>query len=584
MPARLGAVEAGDGRDRRPRRRRRRHRRREPQVHHPARLRALHRQLLRPVAHRQAEREHVRQHRPRHRRRTSSTATSSAATSAARSRSATANKLFFFVNHEVDYIPQTTTRETTVLTAEAQQGIFRYTTATGEQRTVNVYQMAAAAGLQSTPDPTIAALLAKQADARNYSTGEPGGTLRQEILSWREPQKAIDQFPTVRLDYQIKPNLAVMGSYNRRNQDQQGRRVWPMPGMPINSDTFDAGWWVIATGTNWTINSNLHNEMRFGIQHSGDTNEVGRQKEFFELNGIVNGLPARFQLPLVSLLVADNAPVIGKHYITTITDTFTMLRGNHTLTFGGNYRDTQWRDRSLDGAGTGGYLGLPRYATRRRRRRSGGERVLDGDDSGPRQRRPGRRPAALRAAHRPAQRSPHRQGRRSGDAPVLRLHLPRELDVGVVRGPLHPGQMARQPELHAEPGAALRDEPAAVQPHGHRRVPRRSQHLRTVDAAVRSGRPRRRGESGDQPRLQGGRHGLEQRGAAHRLQLGAELQRRPHGQDLRHRARTPSSAAAGTSRSSTRARTCSRRRPATTPASRRRSCSSRARPGSRRAA
>jgi hypothetical protein len=272
------------------------------------------------------------------------------------------NKFFFFVNHEVDYIPQTTTRETTVLTAEANQGIFRYTTAAGVQQTVNVYQMAAAAGLQSTPDPTMAALLATQQTARQYSTSEPGGNLRVETLSWREPQKAIDQFPTVRLDYQIKPNLAVMGSYNRRNQDQQGRRVWPIPGFPINADTFDAGWWVIATGTNWTINSNLHNEARFGIQHSGDTNEVGRQKEFFELNGFVNGLPARFQLPLVSLLVADNAPVIGKHYITTLTDTFTMLRGSHTLTFGGNYRDTQWRDRSLDGPGTGGYLGLPRYA------------------------------------------------------------------------------------------------------------------------------------------------------------------------------------------------------------------------------
>ena len=70
--------------------------------------------------------------------------------------------------------------------------------------------------------------------------------------------------------------------------------MWPIPGFPINADTFDSGWWVWATGTNWTINSSMHNEVRFGIQHSGDTNEVGRQREFFELNGIVNGLPARF--------------------------------------------------------------------------------------------------------------------------------------------------------------------------------------------------------------------------------------------------------------------------------------------------
>ena len=272
------------------------------------------------------------------------------------------NKLFFFFNQEVEWIPQTTTRTQTILTEEARQGIFRYAVGS-EQRTVNVLQMAGAAGLPSTVDPTIAALLAQQAGARQYGTLEPGNNLRQEVLSWLEPQKQINYYPTARFDYQIRPDLAFMTSYNRYNQDAQGRRIWPIPGFPINSDTFDSGWWVWSTGTNWTISSNMHNELRFGIQHSGDTNEVGRKKEFFELNGFVNGLPARFAFPgnTAPLLVADNAPVIGKHYITTITDTLTFLRGNHTFKVGGNFRDTQWRDRSLSGAGTGGYLGLPRY-------------------------------------------------------------------------------------------------------------------------------------------------------------------------------------------------------------------------------
>jgi hypothetical protein len=273
-----------------------------------------------------------------------------------------ANKLFGFANYEVEWIPQTQVRTSTLLTEEARAGVFRYTTAAGEQRTVNVLDMARNAGFQSTTDPTMSALLAQEASARAYGTLEPGTTLRTEILSWSEPQKQINYYPTVRIDYQVKKNLAFMTSYNRYNQDAQGRRVWPIPGFPINSDTFDSGWWVWSTGTNWTVNSSMHNELRFGIQHSGDTNEVGRQKEFFELNGFVNGLPARFTLPLVSLLVADNAPVIGRHYITTVTDTLTYLKGNHTLKFGGNYRDTQWRDRSLDGSGSGGYLGLPRYA------------------------------------------------------------------------------------------------------------------------------------------------------------------------------------------------------------------------------
>ncbi len=218
-----------------------------------------------------------------------------------------------------------------------------------------------------------------------------------------------------------------MTSYNRYNQDAQGRRVWPIPGFPINSDTFDSGWWVWSTGTNWTIGSNMHNELRFGIQHSGDTNEVGRQAEFFDLNGILNGKAARFGtggtagLPLsVSLLVADNAPVIGRHYITTITDTLTMVKGNHTFKVGGNYRDTQWRDRSLDGSGTGGYLGLPRYWPRHRDGRSGRECLHDHDDARSGQRGSDGGAIAVCTAHRPRDGSAHRRRHRSGHAAVPR--------------------------------------------------------------------------------------------------------------------------------------------------------------------
>ena len=85
-----------------------------------------------------------------------------------------------------------------------------------------------------------------------------------------------------------------MSSYNRYNQDAQGRRIWPMPGYPIQADTFDSGWWVTSNGFNWTPGGNTHNEFRFGIQHSGDTNERGREYEHFFRNGVVNGLPARF--------------------------------------------------------------------------------------------------------------------------------------------------------------------------------------------------------------------------------------------------------------------------------------------------
>lgn len=271
-------------------------------------------------------------------------------------------KLFIFVNYEQQYIPQTQTRAQTLLTLEANQGIFRYQTAAGEQRTANLLTLAGQFGFQSTLDPTMAAFLSMQQQSRSFATVVSTNSLRTESINWREPQKQINTYPTVRFDAQISPNLAFMTSFNRYNQDARGRRLWPLPGFPIQSDTFDAGWWIQSSGLNWSINSNAHNEFRFGVQHSGDTNELGRDIGQFSLNGRVQGNYARFSLPLgLSNLSNTNAPVIGEHYITTITDELTFLRGNHTWAVGGNYRDTQWHDRSLDAVGAG-YLGVNNYS------------------------------------------------------------------------------------------------------------------------------------------------------------------------------------------------------------------------------
>lgn len=272
------------------------------------------------------------------------------------------DKLFFFANFEQEYIPQTQNRSQTLLQLEAQQGVFRYQTAAGEQRTVNVLDIARANGFSGTINPIIGDILSEQNRARQYGQVTTTNNLRTELLEWREPQKQNNYYPTVRSDYQIKNNLSLMTSYNRYNQKSYGRRVWPLPDYGINSDTFDSGWWVWSNGLNWSINSNAHNELRVGLQHSGDTNERGRERDTFLKNGTVNGLPLRLQLPFVNMMTANNDPVIGKHYITTIANTFTLVRGNHTFGLGGNFRDSQWRDRSFSGSGTAGYLGLPLYS------------------------------------------------------------------------------------------------------------------------------------------------------------------------------------------------------------------------------
>ena len=270
-------------------------------------------------------------------------------------------KLFLFVNFEEQYIPQTQTRSQTILTQEAEQGIFRYQTAAGEQRTVNLLEIAAGNGQPATRDPLVAAILAKQTSARGLGQASTNN-LRTDTLSWLQPQTQVNYYPTARMDYQISPKLSWMGSWNLYRQDARGRPNWPFPDYPIQLDTFHSSWWITSTGFNWQVTSRTFNEFRYGVQHSGDTTPH-REFDDYKLNGIANtGLPLRVQLPLgLTALSADNAPITGRHYITTLYDTATFLRGDHTIKVGGNYRDTQWRDTSFDGTGSGGYLGLPRY-------------------------------------------------------------------------------------------------------------------------------------------------------------------------------------------------------------------------------
>src|SRR5262249_16718485 len=220
---------------------------------------------------------------------------------------------------------------------------------------------AAASGFQATPDPLIAAMLSKESTARTLGNVTTSN-LRQDSLSWVQAQTQVNYYPTARMDYQITPKLAWMGSWNLYRQDARGRPLWPFAGQPIQLDTFHSSWWITSTGFNWQAKPQLFNEFRYGVQHSGDTTPH-REYDDYKMNGIANtGLPLRPLLPLsLSAISADNAPITGRHYITTLYDTATWLKGSHTLKFGANYRDTQWHDTSFDGTGSGGWLNIPRY-------------------------------------------------------------------------------------------------------------------------------------------------------------------------------------------------------------------------------
>ena len=269
------------------------------------------------------------------------------------------NKLFFFANFEEEYIPQTATQSVTLLTTEAQQGIFRYQTAAGEVRTANLLQIAAANGFSGTQDPTLAAMFTEEATARQFGTiteNTSANALRLQGVSWLEPQKQINYYPTVRLDYHVKPTLALMTSYNRYSQDAQGRRLWPMQGIRCSSPrSTRAGGSPRPASTGRSARTCRTNSASACGVATPTSAAAKRSISSATEWSTASRRGSRCRSARLAALSADQSPVIGKHYITTISDTFTLVRGTHTYTFGGNYRDTQWRDRSFDGSNSGGY-------------------------------------------------------------------------------------------------------------------------------------------------------------------------------------------------------------------------------------
>jgi hypothetical protein len=118
------------------------------------------------------------------------------------------NELFFFGNYEQIHQPGQTVLNRTVLTQEAQQGIFRYVASDGTTRTTNLLQIAAANGFPSAVDPVIAA----QLQLINGSLS--GGTITPQDLIRNNLTLSVPTYPLVN----IYPTATGPVEYGSRRQ------------------------------------------------------------------------------------------------------------------------------------------------------------------------------------------------------------------------------------------------------------------------------------------------------------------------------------------------------------------------------
>ena len=105
------------------------------------------------------------------------------------------------------------------------------------------------------------------------------------------------------------------------------------------------GYFVWAASVQSTFASNLFNEFRYGVQHSGDTNASATAN--YGTYNTYNNVPLRIggSLPWGTMApYIDQANVTGRHFITTMTDALTWIKGQHTVRAGFSFRQTVWKD------------------------------------------------------------------------------------------------------------------------------------------------------------------------------------------------------------------------------------------------
>jgi hypothetical protein len=259
------------------------------------------------------------------------------------------NKLFFFVHMEALQLPQTYTEPTgTVLTTGAVAGNFQYKDSSGNVKTVNVLQLAGAAGFVSTPDPIVAKTLAQIAALTNNAPGlksriASNTDYNRNNLDFQSKGGNYRRFPTTRLDYNLtsKHHLEFIYNYQTNLRSPDGVNiggsspVFPGTGNVLNGTVAGNQGGIAFSGVGAlrsTITPRLTSEIRFGL--TGGTvifnNGIG-PADFAQFNGFAptfNFVTSPFR---TTGQTRRNTPVKQAN------GNLTYSRGLHLWNFGGSF-------------------------------------------------------------------------------------------------------------------------------------------------------------------------------------------------------------------------------------------------------
>lgn len=260
------------------------------------------------------------------------------------------NRLFFYFNFEYENQPGNFLDSQNLLTPAAQTGSFTYTRAdNGQQQTVNLLTIAAAHGNPSTINSVIASELQTINGYTGSGTLAPSTALPtlQNVLNWQQGTDYKQEYPFLRLDYQITQNILWHASYNMYWRTIANTP--PYPGDPNAGNGFQSTYSTLATGVDWTITPRLVNQASFGLLNTQEEFNPGNSFDVFKgatyvlsAPGFTNGGSALS--PVIPSTPYSIIPEPRNNPVWNVSDNITWTRGNHTFTFGGDLRISNSHD------------------------------------------------------------------------------------------------------------------------------------------------------------------------------------------------------------------------------------------------
>jgi len=259
-------------------------------------------------------------------------------------------RAYFFFNYERFHLNETSpNRQRQVLTAEAQNGIFRY--GTNGSQSVNLFNIAGAEGLGvTTIDPTVNSMLSTIRSATaargSFDPLGTGGLFFRQPFNFANDGQQRRRFFVLRMDGNITKNHSIEGVFNdqpfRSNVDFLNNVDPAFPNL-ANAGTQNSDRRSLSIGVRSNFGASVVNEFRYSQLAGwlgGDSRfELVGGPEFF--TNLMQGYSISLAAAGLTNPAIRNAFSARSSPTQDFSDTVTLVKGTHTFSFGGQLKKIQ---------------------------------------------------------------------------------------------------------------------------------------------------------------------------------------------------------------------------------------------------